>query len=252
MTKGSLMAEETSGKSKVMMIVHLILYTLLIGSLSAVVYLDFDHIEKEVNKLIDGQVMSRSYESEDIQKMLDAENEELQESYLKLENDLNQTQLAFKTLQQEKALLDRQLKNVSSKKDQVTSKATMVKSSTHCYDMYQGSYHIPKQCRKNILRYVNKHKDAKYFEIIGIVDSAEFKLYDKLEKNNFLYEKLGVSERSIRNLKKFTQEGLAKHRAMEASWVIKMHTKKEAVTYNVHYHLLSKKGQKGFIIRAYK
>jgi len=51
---------------------------------------------------------------------------------------------------------------------------------------------VSAQCRKNIISFVDKHKKAKYFEIIGIVDEIEFLLYRNLEKNNLLYDKLNI------------------------------------------------------------
>ena len=137
-------------------------------------------------------------------------------------------------------------------KELLTTKAQMVDDFAKCYTMNMGSYIIYYECKKNILDYIEKHKDAKYFEIIGIVDDAEFILFKNLEKNDFIYEKLGVSKHAIDKLKKLSQTGLAKHRSIEASWVIKSHTKQEAITYNAQYHLVSKEGKKGFIVRAYK
>ncbi|MCD6259822.1 MAG: hypothetical protein J7J31_09500 [Helicobacteraceae bacterium] len=137
-------------------------------------------------------------------------------------------------------------------KELLSTKAHMVDDFAKCYTMNMGSYIIYYECKKNILDYIEKHKDAKYFEIIGIVDDAEFTLFKNLEENDFIYEKLGVSKHGIEKLKKLSQTGLAKHRSIEASWVIKSHTKQEAITYNAQYHLVSKEGKRGFIVRAYK
>jgi len=140
----------------------------------------------------------------------------------------------------------------TQEKELLSTKAKMVDDFAKCYTMNMGSYIIYYECKKNILDYIEKHKDAKYFEIIGIVDDSEFTLFKNLEDNQFIHETLGVSKHGIDKLKKLSQTGLAKHRSIEASWVIKSHTKRQAITYNAQYHLVSKEGKRGFILRAYK
>lgn len=140
----------------------------------------------------------------------------------------------------------------TQEKELLSTKAKMVDDFAKCYTMNMGSYIIYYECKKNILDYIEKHKDAKYFEIIGIVDDSEFTLFKNLEENQFIHKTLGVSKHGIDKLKKLSQTGLAKHRSIEASWVIKSHTKRQAITYNAQYHLVSKEGKRGFIVRAYK
>jgi hypothetical protein len=130
--------------------------------------------------------------------------------------------------------------------------AVRIDDFTKCYDMEVGKYAISKQCHKNITAFVDKHKNAKYFEIIGIVDETEFTLFKNLEHNNFIYNKLNVTQESINEMKKLSQSGLAQHRAMGGNWVIKSHTQKKVHAYNANYHIVSKEGKKGIVIRAYK
>lgn len=163
--------------------------------------------------------------------------------------------LADLSSQKQKLLqqLDEMTQNGYTQEEELLStKAQMVDDFAKCYTMNMGSYIIYYECKKNILDYIEKHKDAKYFEIIGIVDDAEFTLFKNLDDNEFIYEKLGVTNHGIDKLKKLSQTGLAKHRSIEASWVIKSHTMQEAITYNAQYHLVSKEGKRGFIVRAYK
>ena len=134
----------------------------------------------------------------------------------------------------------------------VNKNLVKVKDFAKCYDMGQGIYEISKKCRKDIITYVDKHKDAKYFEIIGLVDKFEFKLFSLFDKTPSLYEGVGTNKKSMDKIRKYTQFGLAKFRASEASWVIKAYTKQKAHTYNANYHLVSKKDYKGVVIRAYK
>ncbi|MBU1659642.1 hypothetical protein KKG72_11435 [bacterium] len=128
----------------------------------------------------------------------------------------------------------------------------MVKDFAKCYNMDVGSYIIDYTCKKNILTYINKYKDAKYFEIIGIVDDIEFKLYKNLENNDFLYENLGITKNTIAKMKKLSESGLAKHRTIEASWLIKSNASVDALTYSTNYHILSKDNKRGVLVRAYK
>lgn len=164
---------------------------------------------------------------------------------------------------QEKNKPKQAIKNIKEKNKEPNSKvvkkqtppsknAKMVKDFAKCYNLGEGSYIINYQCKKNIIAYVNKHKDAKYFEIIGIVDNSEFKLYKNLENHKILYDVLGVTPASVKLMKKLTNSGLAKHRAIEASWIIKANTNQTAITYNPHYHITSTEGKKGMLVRAYK
>ncbi|MFA7084636.1 MAG: hypothetical protein WC141_08890 [Arcobacteraceae bacterium] len=133
-----------------------------------------------------------------------------------------------------------------------TTPAKRIKEFAKCYDMDVGKYNITQACKKNIIAFIDKHKNASYFEIIGIIDETEFTLFKNLENNNFIYEKLKVTQHSIDTMKKLSQSGLAKHRAIEGNWVIKSHMGIKANVYNANYNLLSNDGKKGFVIRAYE
>ncbi|WP_419770508.1 MAG: hypothetical protein ACNI3C_01585 [Candidatus Marinarcus sp.] len=172
--------------------------------------------------------------------------EQLQQAQVKMESvETPQEAVAIQSSTMEEAMPP-QVNETTGKK------ITRVKEFAKCYDMPTGSYAISKTCRNSIVSFIDKHKNAQYFEIIGLVDETEFTLYKNLEINNFIYDKLGVNQHSINSMKKFTQFGLAKFRAIEANWVIKVHTKRKAKAYTATYNLLSKDGKKGIIIRAYE
>jgi hypothetical protein len=155
------------------------------------------------------------------------------------------------TIAQETPKINISQEDLSSKVCQDTN-ITMAKDFAECYNMSEGDYAITKECKRNIINYVDKHKNAEYFEILSLVDDGEFTLFKNLENNNFIYDKLGVTQEDIDKLKILTQRGLAKNRAIEASWVIKAHTNREAKTFNAHYELISKQGNRGVIVRAYE
>lgn len=220
---------------------HLIAYVILGSALAISLYLN---------------VTSSLTSQDDLALKFSDLPKDVQEEY-KPQKDLLALRESLEDLSSQKQKLLQQLNTFTQneyiqEKELHSSKAKIVEDFAKCYTMNMGSYIIYYECKKNILDYIDKHKDAKYFEIIGIVDDAEFTLYKNLEKNDFIYEKLGVSKHGIDKLKKLSQTGLAKHRSIEASWVIKSHTKQEAITYNAQYHLVSKEGKRGFIVRAYK
>lgn len=140
----------------------------------------------------------------------------------------------------------------SEELEEIPKDAKLIKEFASCYDMEMGSYFISWKCKKGIISFIDKHRDAKYFELISLVDDAEFTLYKNLENNDFIYEKLNVTQQSINKLKKLSQAGLAKHRAVEANWVIKAHTDRAAKVYSANYHLISHDGKRGVLVRAYK
>lgn len=127
-----------------------------------------------------------------------------------------------------------------------------IKEIAKCYDMDSASQKLSTSCRESITAYVDAHPDAKYFEIIGVVDDQEFNLFNNLERRKNLYKSLGVDDRVVAKMKDLARRGLSKIRAAEASWVIKTHTKHHALTYNANYEIVSSKGHRGVIIRAYE
>jgi hypothetical protein len=168
------------------------------------------------------------------------------------ETTQDKTQTASASIQKQ-ATNNNQAANeyVQDSHDIVKKDATIV-GFTSCYDMNIGQYNITKTCKKSIQNFVSKHKNAAYFEIIGIVDETEFVLYKNLQTNDFIYDKLGINQQSVDVMKKLSQSGLAKHRAIEANWVIKSYTNMKAKAYNANYHLHSNTHQRGVVIRAYQ
>lgn len=129
---------------------------------------------------------------------------------------------------------------------------TPIKEFAKCYDMEMGSYSSTVLCKNNLIDFINKYKNASYFEIIGIVDETEFTLFKNLENNTALHEQLELTQHSLDIIKNIAQVGLAQNRAMEANWLIKEHTQTKAKVYNANYNIFSKEGLRGFIIKAYK
>lgn len=262
--------------------IHYVAYSLLTLALLALAYLNFMPQKTSSNHLTQ---MVSNVEFKDLPYQVQLQyktNEEFKKIEAKLNAALEEKQAFLKeiaSLQEEKKQAlqtssetsQESNKKVEMKSQEMTQNinetAQSIKDESHlekeilakrvkdfakCYDMEVGKYSISTPCRKDIMAFVDKHKNAKYFEIIGIIDETEFTLFKNLENNNFIYDKLQVTQHTIDTMKKLSQSGLAKHRAIEANWVIKAHTKKKAQVYNANYNLLSNDGKKGFVIRAYE
>lgn len=251
-------------------IIHYIGYSLLILISLGLAYLNF--MPKKV-AVEPAKTAEKTVGFTDLPYSIQQEYKSLDE-FKKIELKLNDAVLEKQTLlkevsslQEEKVTLQTEMENAKAVGKQtitaplnmsidanteIQSSAKRIKAFAKCYDMDVGKYSISTQCRKDIISFVDKHKNAKYFEIIGIIDETEFTLFKNLENNNFIYDKLRVTQHSIDTMKKLSQSGLAKHRAIEANWVIKSHTQKKAQVFNANYNLLSNDGKKGFVIRAYE
>ena len=244
------MPKQTVPKANRSTLIHGLLYTFLVVSLFALAYLNFlDSKSADTVRNIDKQCESFEALPHAVKRhyMKRIEYKKLEDNYFKLEAQLyttkDDTLESNSTLQSENSEISN-----TSKSDRVIK----VKDFAHCYEMDNASFSVSASCRQVITDYVDKYKDAKYFEIIGVVDNLEFNLFNNLESHQVLYRTLGVNQRVIDKMKKLTRRGLSKERASEISWVIKTHTKMKAATYNANYEIVSKKNQRGVIVRAYR
>ena len=101
-----------------------------------------------------------------------------------------------------------------------------------CKDMLKSDFYISKNCNKMIHKFLDKNKNSKMFEVIGVVGSDEFKLSNKISD--------------------FAKLGLAHKRVTEGKWAIKYHLGHNTNVQVVNYIITSKKKYKGFVVRAYK
>ncbi len=250
---GEIMKNEEKPKQSQVNVFHYVAYTILIAALGALGYFYAD-------------LNSQSFQEKDSVKKianfedlpLDVQKEykslsEYKSLEMRLENVQEQNELLVAMDKNEKP--DFQTEVVTEKNaealEEIPKDAKLIKEFASCYDMEMGSYIISWKCKKNIISFIDKHKDASYFEIISLVDDSEFSLYKNLQNNDFIYDKLGVTQKSIDKMKKLSQSGLAKHRAVEANWVIKAHTNRKAKVYSANYHLISHDAKRGVLVRAY-
>jgi len=230
---------------------HYIIYTILALGLLISIFFNFNQ-DKE--PIIETVMVTKCEKFEDLPKEIQSQYVFKQVQAEQNKSNLSSSLTTLYSIQKEQPLQIMPPENEEPEEEIIEKpkNAIMVKDFAKCYNLDEGSYRINYACKKSIIHYVNKHKDAKYFEIIGIVDDVEFKLYKNLQNNDFIYEKLGVTSNSIKLMKKLTQSGLAKHRAIEASWIVKSNTNPKAMTYNPHYHITSTEGKRGMLIRAYE
>jgi hypothetical protein len=243
--------QENNDEIKSSNAIHIFIYVILIAALGVSIFFNLTAETGEVASKDQKGCSGIEDLPTDVQKMYVQRSEltSLHNSYndIKQKNDALEKQLVWL-----KTNTPKEPEEEMTPTQKMTKGTVMAKDFAKCYDMKEGEYYISYQCKKDIVSFVDKHKDAKYFEIIPIVDDSEFKLFKNLENNNFIYENLGTNQSTIDKLKMFAQEGLAKQRAVEASWVIKAHTNREATTFTVHYELVSKEGRKGILVRAYE
>ena len=252
------MSDETSGSK-----IHIIIYLLLILLLGASGYFNYLYFTgKQPPEELGINAISPVCESfgqlpSDVRSLyVDAvAYNELKNSYEKLDAEKTDVKMAMDD--KPKVMRDVPVKEeianpFNTSEMPVSENVTKVKDFAKCYDMGNAGFKISKKCRRDITAYVDRHQDAKYFEIIALVDDGEFRLFRQIEADKNLLKKFGTNKKLLKKMRNLTQRGLGKNRASEASWVIKAHTKQKAATYNANYELVSKKGYKGVIIRAYK
>jgi phage terminase small subunit len=112
-----------------------------------------------------------------------------------------------------------------------------------CKTLDSGSIEITKKCRNNLNKFLENNSESRKFEVIGLVDKAEFSLMKTLED---VYGKKRVG-----NLTLYTQIGLSRQRVIEAAWLVKKQLGSYAKINAVNYTATSK-NKRGFVIRAYK
>jgi len=251
---GEIMENEDKSKQLQTNVLHYVAYGVLVVALGVLGYLYADAITKNS---LDEEKAQKIASFKELPLNVQAEYVSVSE-YKSIETQLKNAkeqnkQLAMKNKDEK---LAPNIQNFTDKNSQnlqdIPNDAKLIKEFASCYDMKMGSYIISWECKKDIISFIDKYKDAKYFEIISLVDDTEFSLYKNLENNDFIYDKLNITQQSIEKMKKLSQAGLAKYRAIEANWVIKAHTNRKAKVYSANYHLISHDEKRGVLVRAYE
>jgi len=251
---GEIMENEEKLKKSQANVLHFAAYTLLVVALVVLGYLYIDAIsQSSLGENRAQKAMNFKDLPLDVQAKYKSDSE-YRSLEMRLKNEQEQNKLLAMMDKDDKPAPN--IQNITDKNSEILEEipegAKLIKEFASCYDMEMGSYIISWECKKSIISFIDKHKSAKYFEIISLVDDAEFSLYKNLESNDFIYDKLNITQNSINKMKKLSQAGLAKHRAIEANWVIKVHTNKKAKVYSANYHLISHDEKRGVLVRAYE
>jgi len=135
---------------------------------------------------------------------------------------------------------ENKFENEEDVKMQITAKSY---DTFTCKDLLGGSVDISAACINQLHAFLDKNKNAKIFEVIGMVDNSEFKLIKKLKD---VY-----GEKKLKSLSKYSQIGLSRQRVIEASWAIREYIGDYKNIKTVNYTVKSK-NKKGFVVRAYQ
>lgn len=122
-------------------------------------------------------------------------------------------------------------------------KSNLTFNTYTCKTMDSGGIRISKKCKKALYKFLDKNKNSKIYEVIGIVDNKDFKLINTLKD---VY-----GEKRIKHLSKYSQLGLSRQRVIEASWLVKKYLGNYKNIKTVNY-TVNAKDKKGFVVRAYK
>jgi len=170
------------------------------------------------------------------------------------EKDIENIKQKYEDKLKSKAMTNKEnIVKEAPKKSSVTLKpASSNYNVVKCYDMKPGSYYLTQKCEDDIIAFLKANKEASKFEVIGVVDDKDFMLLNKLKNNKSITKDLGISQKSIDRLERFSNIGLSRFRVIEASWLITQITKEEARFSPVNYTIHSKKNNRGVVIRVFK
>jgi hypothetical protein len=130
-----------------------------------------------------------------------------------------------------KLLLINKQKTEAISKNNITKKITNKYTTMMCTDMQKSKYNMTKECFNNIQKFVVDNKNAKYFEVMGMISKEDFSKEDF--KNDII------------------KTGFATKRARVVIWVLREALEFKSKVLPVNYYITSHKNYKGTVIRAY-
>lgn len=135
--------------------------------------------------------------------------------------------------------------SVQAENDEESMSSSSAKSydTFTCKNLEEGSIKITSSCIKELHNFIDENKNAKKYEVIGMVDNTDFKFINKLKD---VY-----GAKKIKELSKYSQIGLSRQRVIEASWVIREYIGDYKNIKTVNYTITTS-NKKGFVVRAYK
>jgi hypothetical protein len=156
------------------------------------------------------------------------------------EEDIKKVKLESKPIVKDKIIKDKVnsqdlvVYNSSNKSDIVFKNSSEAKDMLKCYDMKSLKSDLSQSCQKNLKEFILKNKDIKYYEIVGIVSADDID-----------------DETNIKKYKNLIYAGLAQKRANEMAWFMRKIIGQKPIIRVINYPVLSKKSNKGAIVRIY-
>ena len=120
-----------------------------------------------------------------------------------------------------------------------------------CYGMSPSGYRLTSQCISGLKKFLKKNTDAKYFEVIAVMNPKDFRTIMILEQKTDLLEQLDLNKKQVSKLKDLSSVGLDKLRVVETIWEVKKILGKQTIVVPVSYNVNSNK-YRGTVLRAYK
>ena len=118
--------------------------------------------------------------------------------------------------------------------------------SVTCDDMKSGVNSPTNECKEEVLKFLNTHKNSKIFEIVAIIDGGGFAALKKASTSN-----IGIEDSEIKRLTRLSNIGLSKDRVNSAKELLdEVIDKKQIVSFPSE--IIETKNKRGFVIRAYK
>jgi len=120
-----------------------------------------------------------------------------------------------------------------------------------CYGMSPSGYRLSPKCENGLKTFLDKNKDAKSFEVIGIMNPKDFRTIVILKQKLELLKELDLSGEQVDVLKHLVAVGLDKLRVNETIWEVKKILGRQANIAPVSYDVNSPH-YRGTVVRAYK
>ncbi len=248
---------ETKEQSGVLVYVLFSLLLIAFG-LIAYGYLSYDMVNKgdlqtKYTKTDDINFnMLPSYEQDDYveKSQIDKLNTKIRELSDKIKNQQNlEVKVVEKIVEIEKPIEVEKI--VEVEKEIIKNIPVIQKINKAKFEIFRGyntaedSVYPTKDTINKLHTFLDKNKDAKAFEVIGVVNMSDFAIKDKVIKA------IDNKDR-VEKLFKLAELGLSRKRVVEGTWEIRKYLGDDANIQVVNYTITSKKNNKGFVVRAYK
>ncbi len=117
--------------------------------------------------------------------------------------------------------------------------------------MKPSGYMLTRQCESGLKKFLKKNSDAKYFEVIAVMNPKDFRTIKILEQKTDLLSQIDLNKKQVSQLKELSSVGLDKLRVVETMWQVKKVLGRQTIVVPVSYNVKSTV-YRGTVLRAYK